>query len=396
MHRAPAPEPRTLLPPLLACLPTAFVSPRPPPALLPLLSPILRQRLSLLSSSSSSGNDGWLPLLSWDTQRASKLPVIIERIQIEPHPVSGEVELEDVRAIKYRQLDEETLQSRLEVEEFELLPIYVWCETDEHGGGGPGWKLAELRSLEDINDGTKWFDSASEASDAADTHSFSVPQQSTQPNGSRGYSAPAQQEEEEEDDGDYWASYDRTPGRTPAQKLSPAPPSSTHFDNSNRQRSQSELEYFARYGTEVQPALDSHDPDEENPELGESTLTGDSLSQPRGLGVDTSSHDTSLPPPYKAHDSAMSTTLNRSTAELEQPRPISPTSSHSSIERLEKRAAAMSDDNSSRAEMGIKQHISTDIKSLFRLARSVGMERSEFERIVRTELDVLSLLENDD
>ena len=48
---------------------------------------------------------------------------------------------------------------------------------------------------------------------------------------------------------------------------------------------------------------------------------------------------------------------------------------------------------SDRAEMGIKQHIATDIKSLFRLARSVGMDRREFERIVRTELDLLALME---
>ena len=46
-----------------------------------------------------------------------------------------------------------------------------------------------------------------------------------------------------------------------------------------------------------------------------------------------------------------------------------------------------------RAQFGIKQHISTDIKSLFRLAKSAGMDRGEFERIVRTELEVLGLME---
>src|ERR1700722_5722616 len=98
----PPPAPRDLLPPLLACLPTAFASSRPPPALLPLLSPILRQRVQLLSCES------WLPLLCWDAHAASKLPGIIENIQLEPPPVSGEVELRDVETIQYRRLDPET------------------------------------------------------------------------------------------------------------------------------------------------------------------------------------------------------------------------------------------------------------------------------------------------
>ncbi|KAI7012833.1 hypothetical protein KC355_g5283, partial [Hortaea werneckii] len=82
MHLPPQPDSRGLLPPLLACLPTAFLAPRPPPALLPLLAPVLRQKLNYISS----GNDGWLPLLSWDKERAAKLPATVERIQVEPHP----------------------------------------------------------------------------------------------------------------------------------------------------------------------------------------------------------------------------------------------------------------------------------------------------------------------
>ena len=97
MHLPPPPDSRQLLPPLLACLPTAFVSPRPPPALLPLLSPLLRQRLNFLSSGSASRGDGWLPLLSWDAERAAKLTPIVEHMELEPHPVSGEVEMDDVQ-----------------------------------------------------------------------------------------------------------------------------------------------------------------------------------------------------------------------------------------------------------------------------------------------------------
>ncbi|KAK3691133.1 hypothetical protein LTR37_018837 [Vermiconidia calcicola] len=239
MHLPPAPDSRELLPPILACLPTAFASPRPPPALLPLLSPLLRQRVNFLASNTPSRSDGWLPLLTWDAERAAKLPALVERMHLEPHPVSGEVELDDVRPAKYRRLDEETLQSRLEVEQFELLPIYVWCETDDPESPGPGWKLSELRSIEDVDDddGGDWHDGVPEANDAASKREASVPQIQGNDSG-RLQPSTSQQPCGEDEDDDYWASYDRTPGRTPAQKQSPAPPAQA----GNRQRTQSELD----------------------------------------------------------------------------------------------------------------------------------------------------------
>lgn len=405
MHLPPPPDSRELLPPLLACLPTAFVSPQPPPALLPLLSPLLRQRLSFLSSNDRSRSDGWLSLLSWDAERAAKLGPIVERIDLEPHPVSGEVEMDEVRPAKYRRLDEETLQARLDVEQFELLPIYVWCETDEHGGTGPGWKLAEVRSLEDLEDGTQWYDGVSQANDAAQrSRSLSVPQTSR---GGSSQLEPVEsmtsQENDEGEDDDYWASYDRTPGRTPAQKRSPAPNANTSSQAGNRQRTQSELDYYARYGHEVQPAMDSHDPDEEHPEAGESTLNGDSLLQSRQPQQPQQSQQ-SARPISRPNGTSMfpadtpNLTLAPPTNDLEAPRAISPTSSHgSSVERLEERARLMSEQEApDRAQIAIQQHISTDIKSLFRLARSTGMEREDFERIVKTELECLSFMEQDE
>ncbi|KAI6868284.1 hypothetical protein KC318_g19261, partial [Hortaea werneckii] len=364
----------------------------------------------------SSGNDGWLPLLSWDKERAAKLPATVERIQVEPHPVSGEIEFEDVRPAKYRRLDEETLQARLEVEQFDLLPIYVWCENDEHGGTGPGWKLTELRCLEDLDDGTQWFDSASEANDAAQTRSTTTAPHATNGlNGNPNLSVPDEADDDDDDD-DYWNAYDRTPSQTPGgQNPSPAPatqPSTT----TARGRTQSEADYFARYG-EVQPALDTHDPDEENPALtgnGNSTLTGDALLRAQARHLETSG---TIPPNLnpssqnhgatKPHDSALAS-LDRS---LEMPRPLSPGSSSSSggagggspVGRLEQEAEAMTSSSPSRgiggnnesAQRAIKQHISTDVKSLFRLARSAGMKRREFEEVVRRELSVLCLLDDE-
>ncbi|KAL1631401.1 hypothetical protein UCDDS831_g01517 [Diplodia seriata] len=387
----PPPEPRTLLPPLLACLPTAFVSPHPPPALLPILSPILRQRVQLLSATNGP-NESWLPLLSWDKERASKLPKIVENLDIEPHPSSGEIEFEDVKGVRYRRRDEETLEARLELEEFKLLPIYLWCMTDE-ASGGPGWRLSELRALEDMNDGTEWFDSMDEANegskvayiqdalrqDTLSPHARSVPDQRQHSN----------QEEQDDDDDDYWNAYDRTPGRTPARtpvKRSPAPGSNVQMPSA------SELEYFARYAMEVQPALDAHDPEEEVDDSIESTLNGNTLvteRQPQVEPLESTNlgpggYDSSLPPPQQNGQDASN--------EINQPRPESPASSLSgSIERMEQAAEA-----SSQAEVAIKQHISTDIKSLYRLARSAGIQREEFERVVKTELEMLSMMELDE
>jgi len=392
MQYIPPPNPRELLPPLLACLPTAFVAPKPPPALLPLLTPILEQRVHLHTASGPT-SDSWLKLLSWDAERASKLPGIVEDIQLEPHPVSGEIELEDVEKIQYRRLDPETLHSRLELGEFGLLPLYLWC-TGDGQGNDEGWKLAELRSLEDHDDGTEWFESIEEANEhsmGAQTRSTPLTEGVNGTNGSNGNSnsngVKEQKSKAEDDDDDYWASYDQTPqaGQTP-MKRSPAPPQTS----TAQAPSSSELEYFARYMSEVQPAMDPHDPEEEGMAPGESTLNGNAIipstRSPQHEPAETtnlgpSGYDSSLPPPQQ----------NGASLEgMAHPRPSS-SSSARSVERLEQNAVKLS-----HAEVGIKQHISTDVKSLFRLARSAGIERTEFERIVKTELEMLTMMDLDE
>ncbi|KAF2682430.1 hypothetical protein K458DRAFT_306994 [Lentithecium fluviatile CBS 122367] len=390
VEHIPPPSSRELLPPLLACLSTATASKQPPPALLPLLSPILRQRMQLLAS------DNWLPLLCWDSQVASKLPQVVGKIQVEPHPASGEIEVEDPDQTLYRRSDPETLHSRLILGEHGIAPTYLWCTG---GDQGSCWQLAELRGIEHADDGTEWFSDLAEANKAGFrrkvlktsgvAHSVPAPT-SLQPE-------PAQQEEDD-DDSAYWAAYDRTPGRTPQQKRSPAPPTNTRVQVGP---TQSELEYFARYAQEVQPALDPHDPDEASGP-GESTLNGNALNI-SSLNQHMNGHDTSSgatngdsvlngdrrdspcddkPEHIESIDEERYTALNH-------PRPSSSASSNS-IERLEREA-----ESHSQAELAIKQHISTDLKSLFRLARASGIEREEFERIIKRELEVLPLLEQD-
>jgi hypothetical protein len=398
----PRPDSRELLPPLLACLSTANASKEVPPGLLPLLSPILRQRVQLLSSNE------WLSLLCWDPQVASRLPQIVEKINVEPHPASGEIEVEEPDQILYRRSDPETLHSKLVLGEYGIISTYLWCTGGE---GGSRWLLAELRGTEDAEDGTEWFENIPAADEAGfrrksvsvKSNGVTVQQAVPQPE------AAAEEAVEEEDDGSYWAAYDQTPGRTPQPRRSPAPRTSSRTQIGP---TQSELEYFERYASEVQPALDAHDPDEENPAAGESTLNGNALSytrEPQTEPLDTTNlgpngYDSSMPPAYTngplngsgvhGNDSAVhleSIEQDQSAAAnaMNHPRPSSSASTNS-IERLERKA-----EHYSQAELAIKQHISTDIKSLFRLARASGIDREEFERIIQRELEVLPMLEQE-
>ena len=380
---------------MLACLPTASTSPRPPPALLPLLTPILRQRVQLLSASASN-KASWLPLLCWDREIAAKLPQVVENMQVEPHPVSGEIEIEDVEKIEYRRLDAETLQCRLHLDDFELLPCYLWCIGDT-----PGWKLSELRTSADKSDGSQWHESLQETTEVAGVQDPPSRNDSLmgQSNGAKGHGDPkepgkstAQNDNDEDDDSAYWAAYDRTPGRTPA-KTSPAPASKP--GSSVQIPTANELEYFARYMAEVQPAMDPHDPSEDALKAGESTLTGNTFhTNPTAAPRQPEPEATSEAAPVDTDRPVMPLTngnLDRKDAEddgIVHPRPSSSSSMSGSVARLERQASV-----ANAAEIGIKQHISTDIKSLFRLAKSAGIDRVEFERLVRTELEVLSMMD---
>lgn len=335
----------------------------------------------------------------------SKLPQVIEKINVEPHPASGEIEVEDPDQTLYRRSDPETLHTRLVLGEFGIIPTYLWCTGGE---GGSRWLLAELRGTEDADDGTEWYENLGEADEAGFRRK---PVKATGGANAKQQEAPQPTPEiartvaEEEDDGSYWAAYDQTPAQTPALKRSPAPGASSSRIQAGP--AQSELEYFARYASEVQPALDAHDPDEENPATGESTLNGNALSYTRAPQTEPLETSNLGPDGY---DSSMLTAsangisngngvngndgagimegieVDRNNA-LNHPRPSSSASSNS-VERLERKA-----ESSSNAELAIKQHISTDIKSLFRLARASGIDREEFERIIQRELEVLPMLE---
>lgn len=354
------PDPQGLLPPILACLPTAFASRRPPPALLPLISPILRQRLQLISDPS----DNWLRLLCWDRSKAETLKEQIEEATFEPHPVSGEIEIGDVDAITYKRVDEETLRAQIRLEEWPFAPIFLWCTGGEDGNG---WKLAEVLPYPEIDD--SWSATIQQANE---TSSSRIVNEALLAAGSGPGRPGSNLSVPKTDEDDYWAMYDDTPGRTPARKPS-----------IQQGGGPSEDEYYSRYG-DVQPAMDGHDPDEEMKDGVQSTLNGHALRNAQ-------SAEQPSPPPYQ--EDAMDGDHDEKDVEVRQPVPTSPSSRAGSetIARLEDSAERFN-----ASEVGIRQHISTSMKSMYRLAKSAGLDREEFDRIVTRELEALSIFDRDE
>ena len=374
-HNIPPPNPRELLPPFLACLPTAFASPQPPPALLPLLSPILQQRVQLLSSTSTV-SESWLPLLCWETTGAERLLSIVESDSFEPHPVSGEIEFRDIEDITYRRLDEETLQTRLKATDLGLILIYIWCEGN-NDDGVHGWRVSDL-SPSDVNTENSnypWRLSIESVNERAKEKLITnavkeVPSIDTKA-----------QEDPISDDEDYWAQYDNLTPSASAQ------PSANHnSDGGKHSVATSDADYYAQY-SQIQPAMDHEDPDEDRAEIGTSTLNGSVISDAMAVSRPKGSFDEDKVQPVETGWRQLD-----EPSIINHPRPSSSSSKGSvSIERLEDSAVAQS-----LGEIAVQQHISTSIKSLFRLARGVGIETTDFSRIILTELQTLSIMEIDD
>ncbi|KAI1845273.1 hypothetical protein JX265_005428 [Neoarthrinium moseri] len=374
-----APDLRETLGSVLHSLPPATMASQPPETILPFLSPILRQRLQLLSAASS---DPWIRLLCYDAANAARLAEIAQSDRLEPHPVSGEVEVDwDYDAeIRYRRLDEETLQALAVLQEKELSFRLVYCT-----GEADGWKVGEVSCAE----GPSPFSSFGGVSSIAEADrqfqesqskkkSLAVPPQKTTV-------SHADQPEDDDDDDDYWARYDATPARTPAANMSPAPESTQ-----GKTAMGDDDDYYAQYDS-VQPAMDPHDPDEE-------ANLGDAAPPPLGLSSrpthsalngrheeetelnETNGAWTLAEPPRSPSVGSR----GGDDPKLVHPRPESSASSNASVAKLE--AAA--------ENFGVQQHISRSIKSLYMLSRASGIERAEFELIVKRELDMLGLMED--
>lgn len=386
------PDLRGILTPLLPSLPAAALSTQPAPAILPLLSPILRQRVQLLSSAST---EPWLRLLSYDKGKDARLAEVARSDRLEPHPVSGEVEVDwdyDVQT-QYRRLDEETLQALVVLEDFELFFRLVYCINDE-AGGGDGWRVGEI-SVPDKSNPFASFGGHS----SIDVAENSFRQQGANTN--EPISQPAsfavtdqpvhdKQEEEDDDDDDYWARYDATPARSPAPQSAPQQTmAATH-------QAEEDDAYFSQYDN-VQPAMDNHDPDEAQ---AAQEITGSvpplGLQHPVDAGAKSAdgeeANETNGAWTLAPSPGGRSQEEEERTASLAHPRPESSASSNGSntVLKLEEQAGRQE-----ASEFGVKQHVSRSIRSLFLLSRAAGIDRDEFERMVKTELDVLGMVEED-
>lgn len=315
----------------------------------------------------------------------------------ELHPVSGEIDFGEVEALRYRRLDEETLQCRAGVPGLGLLVIYLWCPGDAEEGQS-GWRVCEVRPLDGDAEGDEeraWYATVAEADEAVRAEAGAVRyggDQSLLGNGNgfhRGSTMPSTAgtvDGADDEDDDYWARYDNTPGRTPG--MTPGAKASPLPDQVGRAKSTSEADYYAQYA-QVQPAMDGDDPSEAREAVGESTLNGDVLasamgSQPNGGEALVNG----------AHDQA----TNGLNIELRESAPTktangiyhpSTTASTPSIERLQDSANLQSI-----AEIAIKQHVGASVKSLFRLCRSTGMDRGDFDEMVREELEGLKMMDD--
>ncbi|MCJ1339191.1 hypothetical protein MMC09_004480 [Bachmanniomyces sp. S44760] len=382
----PLADPRSLLPPLLACLPTSLVSPHPPPALLPLLSPILRQRVRLLSTVDTPVPESWLPLLCWDPVKAKKLPVIVEENAFELHPVSGEVELNDVDKVEYRRMDEETLQCRMKSSEMKLNMLYLWCNDDQEGGGSR-WGLSELQPFEESEaEVTKqWWTSIGEAEVQAKQAAVSgtVRQVTPYDHGNQSLDdIPSEKLNGDDDENNsYWAQYDETPAKALSEK-NPAPTAVSATASKSNELSSSEADYYEHY-SHVQPEMDGDVQEKERADMGPSTIQGNFKIAPPVL-----QHETMLMPAVRSERHGP---FNAATgSSISQPDPGLASIGPAAVTRLENSA-----DSQPNSDIAIRQHVSTSMKSLFRLARSMGIERLDFDDLVRTELDTLSMWTED-
>lgn len=300
----------------------------------------------------------------------------------ELHPVSGEIDFGDVEDINYRRLDEETLQTKVTVTVLRLIIIYLWCEGDQEGGGN-GWRVSEIKPFDGDLEvaASKWCPTIADADEKARENMMEEALRHGEDYSAMcaindDHNALEEEQEEEDDDDDYWAQYDKTP----ETQRTPAPPS-----NSNKHiRTTSDANYFDRYA-QVQPEMDNDDPSEDRGVIGKSTLNGNIMASSMRMASDAD--NAPLQGTYALPNGSGAATADEG---ISHPA-ASPPADLTAVSRLEESA-----ESQSIAEVAVKQHVSTSIKSLFRLCRSSGMERSDFDRMVRTELETLSMMEEDD
>jgi len=317
-----------------------------------------------------------------------------------PHPVSGEVEVDvdwdderDVE-VRYRRADAETVQARVVMGSVGVWVRCVFCVGDAEGEGGEGWRIGEVGVLGEGQEGEWWEDLGEAERRFVESARGGVVGESrgTQDDG-----------QDDEDDAAYWAQYDTTPAVTPGpeqtRRSNGARNAGEQYGGGN-ERSEEDA-YYAQYAA-VQPALDGHDPDEA--EAIEGAGVESSLGREHGREYSTNAFGNGHA--GNGNDFGGAGREMRE-AEIAQPRPDSSSSASGgsersvAVERLEERAESMgspglepSVERETQNEVAIRQHISTSMKSLYRLARAAGMEREDFGALVEREVALLGVEED--
>jgi hypothetical protein len=294
---------------------------------------------------------------------------------------------------RFRRLDSETLQALVALGELGIAFQLVYCVNDAEGGGD-GWRVGEVTVTEKPSPFSQF---GGVGSIAEADRQFKEKKQAAAPavkaSSAAGNCEPSiamDHEDDDEDDG-YWDRYDATPARTPAHNRSPAPPSAANGGAAPPAASfqTDDDDYFAQYD-DVQPAMDNHDPDE-------AAQQAQLDPPPRGLGIGSTNNNNATTEAQQQIPSAEHrgswvavTEGDVSNSTIAHPRPESSASSNGSrtVAKLEATAGMQE-----QTEFGVKQHVSRSIRSLFQLSKSMGMEREEFEQLVKTELELLGLVE---
>ncbi|KAK6352196.1 hypothetical protein TWF730_009026 [Orbilia blumenaviensis] len=416
----PSPALLSLLPAFLSHIPASFASPKPPPSLPPLLTPLTRSRLTHLSFSLNNDSDSsWLSLLTWSSVPSDGKD-LQEHLATQDYYFLHQVPSPNTFVSKgYRRLDCETLQTLVSIPELEIIVLYQFIAEDiisESGEIGHAWKVHDVRLADDeerafLPSGRFW--DTIDAAEAAFVNA--VPKYSTASYSYSGFQQPGslyqqKQEEEDDDDDDYWGRYDDEETESVAgdqDQVVQQPQSHVQIAASMLARrvlqdqpaeedeadKAAEEEYYARYAT-VEPVLDSHPQSASAPEEGGVMITDRRDSISTNITSTSTTFDAqtmSTPLTAFTHPSTkvspVMTAADVVVAKTSHPKPESG-STKKVIAGLESAAEVHT-----QSEVAIQQHVSTSIKSLYRLWKAGGMDAEEFGRFLEREVEVLKVVD---
>ncbi|KAF3904696.1 hypothetical protein ABW21_db0209086 [Orbilia brochopaga] len=401
----PPPSLADLLPAFLAHIPASFASPQPPPSLPPHLTPLTRSRLTHLSFNlpSSSSDSSWLSLLTWssdpsDGQALHEHLVGQDYYFLHQAPSPGTFQCKG-----FRRLDAETLQTLVSVPEIELLVVYQFIENDVLASGEAGvansWKVHDVRLSDDEDTllrAGSWHDSIDAAEESFRANKYTAAARPTVFTAVTSYHNETYDNENDDED-DYWGRYDEEDTESSAgdheQRAAVPPPATVSQQQSPVQLAASLLArrvldpqptdadedaYFAQYA-DVQPVLDNTD---------HTTNTTSNLNiitnaENRRDSLSTTHTDREEP------SSSLSTPLTAFTHPSTHISPVQQQNkTNADVAALERAAEVHT-----QAEVAIRQHVSTSIKSLYRLWKAGGLDADDFAKVVEREVEVLRLVE---